>query len=250
MATSAALGSLIMADGFDLSCYLKSVEVAGNVDMLDNTALCATASRTYQPGLVERTITGESFFAYDGTTDANSIDKTFSDAMDASANKHFLIAPNGYSAVGDFCFICNTKQANYSISETVGELIMLSFEAKTCSDSTHGNHAAGARILMHATQTGTANETSIDNGAASTGYLAQCHVSSASSLSSVTVKVQHSTDNSSWADLCTFTTFTAIGAEQKFSTSTSVNRYRRAIVSAWSGTSAKITVGFKSAWDD
>jgi hypothetical protein len=202
------------------------------------------------PGLMERTVTGESFFSYDASTDANSIDKTFADAMSTSANKHFLIAPNGYSAVGDFCFICNTKQASYSIQATVGELVMLNFEAKSTGDSTHGNHAVGASILMHATQTGTANGTSIDNGTTSTGYLAQCHVSEASSLSSVTVKVQHSTDNSSWADLATFTAFTAIGAEQKFSTSTSVNRYRRAIVSAFSGTSAKVSVAFKSAWDD
>lgn len=248
---SAALGSLIMANGFDLSCYLKSIEVSGSVDMLDNTALCATTTRTYQPGLQERSVAGESFFAYDDTTDANSIDKTFADAMSVTANKMFLIAPNGYSAVGDPCFICNTKQAQYSIQETVGDLIMLNFEAKTTTDSTtHANFAADAKILMHATQTGTANGTSIDNATTSDGYLVQCHISAADTLTTITVKVQHSTDNSSWADLATFTAFTANGAEQKFNTATTVNRYRRAIVSAMTGTSAKVSVAIKSAWND
>lgn len=242
------LNSLIIADGFDLSNYLQSIDIDGSADMLDNTVLGQTSNtKSYQPGLVENSVKGTSFFAYDGTTDANSIDKTFADALGASANKAFLVAPAGYSAVGDACFMFNTKQSQYNIKEVVGELIMLDFEAKTTGDSTHGNFASSGIILMHATQTGTANGTTVNNGATSAGYLAQCHITGADTLTTITVKVQHSTDGSSWADLCTFTAFTANGVEQKFATTT-VNQYRRAIVSAFTGTSAKVSVGFKSAW--
>ena len=43
-------------------------------------------------------------------------------------------------------------------------------------------------------------------------------------------KIQHSTDNSSWADLATFTTVTAVTSQQVVvAAATTVNRYTRAL---------------------
>lgn len=245
---SVTLNSLVLADGFDLSNYLTSVDVEGSVDMLDNTVLGQTSNaRSYQPGLSEHSIKGESFFAYDSTTDANSIDKTFADAMDATANKKILFAPAGYTTIGDQCYLMNTKQATYNISETVGELVMLNFEAKATSaaSATEGTFARGI-ILGRVTATTTGALSSVDNAAASDGYLAQCHITEADTLTQVIVKVQHSTDDNTWADLATFT-FSADGAQQAYATTT-VNRYRRVNVTTFTGTSARVTVGFKSAY--
>jgi hypothetical protein len=58
------------------------------------------------------------------------------------------------------------------------------------------------------------------------------------------VKVQHSANNSTWADLVTFATVTAVGAEHAVvAPATTVNRYLRA---TWSGTftSATFAVAF------
>lgn len=242
------LNSLVLADGFDLSNYLKSVDIASSVDMLENTVLGQTSNaRSYQPGLPEHSVSGEAFFAYDSVTDANSIDRTFDEALGASANKKFLIAPSGYTAIGNACFICNTKQANYSIKETVGDLIMLSFEAKATSaaSATEGTFTP-AIILGRVTATTTGALSSVDNATTSAGYLAQCHITEADTLTQVIVKVQHSTDDAIWADLATFT-FSANGAQQAYATTT-VNRYRRVNVTTFTGTSARVTVGFKSAY--
>lgn len=245
---SVTLNSLVIADGFDLSSYLTGVDIDSNVDMLENTVLGQTSNtRSYQPGLREHVIKGESFFAYDGTTDANSIDKTFADAMDATANKKFLVAPYGYTAIGDQCYILNTKQASYNIAASVGELLKLNFEAKATSaaSATEGTFARGL-ILGRVTATTTGALASVDNATTSAGYLAQCHITAADTLTTVVVKVQHSTDDSSWSDLATFT-FSANGAQQAYATTT-VNRYRRVNVTTFTGTSAVVTVGFKSAY--
>jgi len=86
-------------------------------------------------------------------------------------------------------------------------------------------------VSLAATTTGTG----LDNGADSTnGGHANLHVL-VSSGGSWSLKVQHSTDNSSWSDLITFTsTGAAVGAEHK-TVSGTVNRYTRVLLTRTSG---------------
>lgn len=78
------------------------------------------------------------------------------------------------------------------------------------------------------------NHTSVDRGTVSTpstgGLAAALHVTAYSGLTSAALKIQHSTDNSVWADLVTFTSVTAVGQERKtVANGTTVNRYLRAV---------------------
>lgn len=247
MATSITLGAVLVADGFDMSSHFKSVDLSQNTDMLDATVLSATSSRTYAPGLTERTLSGEGFFAYDGTTDALSLDKQFADAMGSSSHKIITFGKNG-ATLGYPATMLGTKQASYNIQETVGELMMLTFEAKATNGSTPAyGFAAGGVWLGYQAVTGTVNVASHDNAASSTGYLAHAHCT-VDDVTTMTIKIQHSTDNSSWADLITFTNFTAVGAQQSANTATSVNRYLRVICSAFTGTSANIAVAIKTGY--
>lgn len=85
-------------------------------------------------------------------------------------------------------------------------------------------------FLLHPEQAETAdgNGTSIDNlGASSGGAVGVLHVTSYTTFTSVVVKVQHSTDNSAWADLITFTTATA-ATQERIKVTGTVNRYLRA----------------------
>lgn len=238
---------LVLADGYDLSCHLRSVEVSQETDMLDSTALCTTGARSFNAGLTERTVTGEGYFNYNSATDALGADSGFNAEFSATANRIITIGPSG-STTGNPAWLMNTKQANYSISETVGDLIMANFEAKATLDGTEYGWAAPGYVLLSQAVTGTVNGTSVDDGAgATTGYIAHCHVT-ADDFTSMTVKVQHSTDNSSWSDLATFSVFSAVGADQVANTATSVNRYVRAIVSAFTGTSATVHVALKTGF--
>lgn len=238
---------LVVADGYDLSCYLQSCEMSQSTDMLESTALCTTNARTFVPGLTERMITGEGFWNHNSTTDALGTDYGFNSEISSSANRIITVGPDG-SANGDVAWLFNTKQAKYSVKETVGEIIMASFEAKATLDGGEYGFGAPGYILLSQAVTGTVNGTGVDDGAgATTGYVGHCHVT-ADNFTSMTVKLQHSTDNSSWADLATFSVFSGVGADQVANTATSVNRYVRAIVSAFSGTSATVVVAIKTGW--
>lgn len=85
---------------------------------------------------------------------------------------------------------------------------------------------------------GTTNSTSVDNLASSAnGGAATIHCTLVSGGGNLVAKIQHSTDNSVWADLITFTTLTAAGAERKeVAAGTTVNRYTRATGTATTGT--------------
>jgi hypothetical protein len=77
------------------------------------------------------------------------------------------------------------------------------------------------------------NGAAVDGGAASNrGAVAHLHAIYASGVGkSLIVKVQHSTDNNTWADLVTFDTLTNPGSSRKLvADNTTVNRYVRAIV--------------------
>jgi hypothetical protein len=234
--------AVILVNGFDLSQYLKMIEDTAEVDMLDNTNFTTDGARTFQPGLNTRKISGEGFFAYDSSTDAQSIDKLFADAFDSSAQRLISFCQQGAITAGDIAVMMNTKQAAYGVQETVGEILMTTFEALATSDASSARYARGLWILNQVF-TGSANGASYDNAAGSTGYF--CHVHNTDADGTATVKVQHSTNNSLWVDLIDFSTVAQNGAEQAVSTSASVNRYVRAIVTAIGGTTATVSVAIK-----
>jgi hypothetical protein len=108
---------------------------------------------------------------------------------------------------------------------------------------TSGTHRgvvlANGTSITSASQTYTA----VDNGGAtSNGIIANLHITA--SDQSTIAKIQHSADNSTWADLVTFASIAAgRGAERKIVTGT-VNRYLRA---TWSGTLGTRTVVITAA---
>jgi hypothetical protein len=97
------------------------------------------------------------------------------------------------------------------------------------------------------TDTAATNGTTVDD-TAGTSFGAQAYLQvTAFTGTDVTVKVQHSTDGSTWTDLVAFTPTTAahIGQRATVSNSTSVNRYVRAATVTTGGfTSVTFAVAF------
>ncbi len=63
------------------------------------------------------------------------------------------------------------------------------------------------------------------------GFVAAMHVTAYAGFTGVAVKVQHSADNSSWADLVSFTNVTAVGWQRvSVAKGTQINRYLRASI--------------------
>jgi hypothetical protein len=240
------LNANIFLNGFDLSTHLKSIEESGSMDVLDATSLGTTSGfREFVAGLHERGISAEGYFSYNAT-DAFSVDKLYHDSIAAGVERLLTYGTEGAIAVGEIAVMMNLMASTYNITETVGDIIMTTFEAKATKDSTQNGYARGI-WLMSQTVTGAVNGTSYDDGAgATTGWFA--HVHNTNSDGTASVKIQHSTDDAIWVDLIDFGAVAALGAEQSRSTVTSVNRYIRAIVTAIGGTTNKVSVAIKTGY--
>lgn len=103
------------------------------------------------------------------------------------------------------------------------------------------------------TITADTNGSTVDNAAATTNggavYLEVVNLT-LGSASALAVKVQHSTDGSSWSDKQAFTAVTAAPAAERIAITGTVNRYRR-YVGTWTGgagggSTTKLAVGLYS----
>lgn len=142
-------------------------------------------------------------------------------------------------AIGKVVSLLSLWRTLYHPSAKVDDVVKISVEA----ESERGAIAHGFSLHNLTAETGTVNGASVDNGAASAGGgVAHLHVTAAT-LTSATVKIQHSVDDSVWADLITFAAVTGRTKERKTVTGT-VNRYTRAIVSAFSGTTFTFAAAF------
>ena len=238
--------AVIFLNGFDLSCFLRSIEESAAQDVLDSTSFCTTdGARQYVVGLNERGISAEGFFAYNSVTDDFSVDKLYHDSIAAGVERLLTYNTQGQIDVGDPAIMMNLVHSSYNVNETIGDIIMTTFEAKATKDATQNPYARGV-WLMSQTVTGAVDGTTYDGTSSKSGYFA--HVHNTNSDGTATVKVQHSTDGSTWVDLIDFGAVASVGAEQARSTVASVNRYRRAIVTAIGGTTNKVSVALATPY--
>jgi len=127
---------------------------------------------------------------------------------------------------------------------------VFTISAQAQASGTVGGLDGGVLLAASQTITATVANTGVDNAAASTnGGVAHLHVTTNTRNGAITVKVQHSSNNSTWADLFTFTATTSATTTSErieVAAGTAVNRYLRANVSGFAGSSgtATITVGF------
>jgi hypothetical protein len=125
----------------------------------------------------------------------------------------------------------------------VGDVVSVSYDAQA-----DGGTDDAILLTALAAVTATGNGTGQDNGAStSNGGVAQLHVTANTMNNDTVFKVQHSADNSSWADLATFTTVaTTVTTSERVTvaTGTTVNRYLRADYTASGTGSITFTMAF------
>ena len=121
--------------------------------------------------------------------------------------------------------------AKYDVKNVVAELNMAVFEGQVTETATAEFHKIGVMLFVNDGVTETpVNGTSYDSTSGGTGYVIQIHVLDGADAANVTI--QHSANNSTWADLIAAADYDEYTATQLKSTVTSVNRYVRAVVAA------------------
>lgn len=143
------------------------------------------------------------------------------------------ILPEG-DTIGLPAIFAATDIEDFEVEAEVDDAVKMNVEgaADNTVDMGTSHKALGAQAP------GTVNSTSVDNLASSAnGGAAILHVTTVTGGGNCVMKIQHSTDNSVWVDLITFTTATAATYERKeVAAGTTVNRYTRATGVATTGT--------------
>lgn len=209
----------IYLNGYDLSPYFKEVETSGELDWADTTALGDTHKKGI-PGQASAQLSGSGM--HDDSAGAVVGVLTAAETDAATEVVHFV----NTDAIGKFGYGMQGVENTFNVNTPVDDVAAVSMEAQ----SNQGFERVVALRAKSASDTaGTASGTSVDNSvgtnAGAAGYL---HLFS-NGGGTVTCKVQHSTDNSSWNDLLTFTDVVGTTpTSERVQISGTVNRYLRA----------------------
>lgn len=219
--------AVVYSNGNDLTGYLRSISNSAEVETAEATTF-ADDDKVYVAGLQDATISAEGLF--DATFDGN-----LSTITGSGTKSVWSVYPAG-DAIGTAGRGYSLDVTNAERTAEVGDVVMVSLEGQS---SVGTERIISHHALAQRSTSGTA--TAIDGAASSAnGGVGYIHATAASGT--VTVKVQHSSDNVTFADLITFTNVTAAGA-QRSAVAGTVNRYTRVTYTATSGT-ATFVVGF------
>lgn len=226
-------GTVVLADSTDISTYFNSVSVTNEVETTDTTTFGST-SKSYIVGHKDGTVSLEGLF--DGS--ANAIDSILNTAIGGGP----VMSVSGDGAgVGRRAILLDSEETSYEISSPLTEVVAITAEALA-----NGGLDYGVWLACQSAITTTLTGTSVDNGAASSnGGVAHLHITANANSGTTVAKVQSSADNSTWADLVTFTTV-AIGtkAYQRSTVSGSVPRYLRCLVTPAGAGSLTVSIAF------
>lgn len=194
------------------------------VTVVGQTAGAAGAK--FVPGLTSGTL------AVRGPQDSDPTAGLHREIVDAVGVDNGLILtclPDSDS-VGKFALFATGDITDHAVDASVSDAVGFTMAAAA-------DEGVDMGFVLHAlaAETVDGNGTAVDRGASpltptTRGLKAVLHMTAYSGLTSIALKVQHSTDNSTWADLASFTTRTAIGSEMiTVALGTTVNRYLRVV---------------------
>lgn len=227
-----------LVNGYELADALKSYKISLKLDELDASVL-ANNFRSYEAGYATGTLDTSGIWDAD-TTNEDKIHDILSTAFNDQGT-NTICSSVGTVSTGSFAFILNGCQVTYNVDTVIGQLIIAdaNFQSKTGLDF-------GVWLMNTAAAAGTTTGTSVDNAAASSNggfFVVQLHNDDASD---VDVKIQHSTDNSVWADLVTISNLSAEheSGYATVATGTTVRRYIRAVATVTGGDTILLSAAF------
>lgn len=215
----------------------KSLEYGVEAMHEDYTGIGDTIIITKPTGMSEAMVQhGGAFF------DTTSLHDVLKDTADTPQEvTDCICAGFGGDTIGQpFVGYSGTFKSEYRVLSQVGKLTKANTKFIF-------NGAIDQGVILHplAARTTDTNGTTVDQSAGTTaGGAGFVQVTAYSGLTNAVIKIQHSTDDSSWSDLITFTTVTAAPTSERVSVSGTVNRYVRAIVDVTGTGSVTFWVAF------
>lgn len=234
MAFGSGKSAVVLVGGYDLSGYFNKVGVKRTKTALDVTCFGAT-SKSYLSGTRDGSLTVAGF--HDASS-ASAVD-TRLHAMFTSAADTPVTASPFAATIGGIAYLATAQETDLAPAESdVAGTVTTS-----ATFTPDGGIDSGAWHKALAAVTTGGVSASVDNGASSAnGGVANLHAT-AFSGTSITPKIAHSANDSSYADLITFTAVSGVTSEQK-TVSGTVERYTRDDHATGSFTSCTYAVAF------
>jgi hypothetical protein len=235
----------VLINEFDMSAYFSDASQAFNNDTAETTAFGASA-KSYVIGLADGTFDLGGMFDVGAGTSATVLESILATATAPVVTVHH----NG-NDIGEPAWLMRAHQTSYSLSSPIADIVKVasSFQATGSNDTNHivPISTSGVQLTNFGNRTVSSmpiTSSSVDNAAStSAGGMATLHVTSnTGNGTSYTTKVQHSADNSSWADLVTFTVFAGAAVTEELVTvaAGTVNRYLRSSIITADGTTGNV----------
>lgn len=218
MAFRSAQSARILASAYSISAVAAKAQVDYKIDPLDVTVIGSSA-KAFIAGRES------SMLSINGYLDTDATALALNDQLTTwkANSKPVTWAPEGTTA-GNVVELMNAIEVGYTTSAKDSGVVGF-----TLSGQTDGFSDFGIALTDLTAVTTNGSTTGIDNAAAtSNGGVAHIHVTAFSGLTSDAIIIEHSTNNSTWATLVTFTTVTALTSERiVVAAGTTVNRYLR-----------------------
>lgn len=217
----------VYANGYDLTGYLRKIATPGECDTAEASTFGMT-SKAKVAGQKSAKLNAEGLFASDTTLlTLDKVDDVLKTALGVE-NVVWLYGLDG-DAFGKRATGMQLIESSYEISNDVADVVAIKVEGETSK----GNAAEGGVFLVSgASPTNAAgNSADLDNSTPTTNGAA-CFLQVpdvVGAAPSLQVKVQHSTDGTTWVDLVTFTAVTADHKAEAIEVAGTVNRHVRAL---------------------
>ncbi len=225
----------VLGDTVALTGYLNQTQISKKVQTVHVTTY-GNDDKKFIAGLGEGTVAFQGLF--DATAGAS--DDTFYGEAGAAAGMVVSVGHGGFT-IGNRVTMCQAREGSYNIQNPVNDAVRLS-ASFTCDSGI--NNGFALHDLTAETTTG--DYAGVDDlgtvGTTAFGGVGHLHTT-AWTGTSMTVKIQDSSDGAGWADLLTFTQVTGVTQERATVTGT-VERHLRAQISAATITSATFVVCF------
>jgi hypothetical protein len=211
----------IFLDEYDFSTYFNDVTASTTIDTAETSAFGTTA-KSYVVGHRDGTVSLSGMFE---STASVGTDQFFANALGSAAKVKLIVAPEGHSN-GAGAILLQADDTSYEVSSAIADIVQASAEFQSTDAVEHGRIlSSGSAVTATGNGTGVDNTASTANGGA--GFLS---VPVNTRNGNITVKIQHSADNSTFADLITFTVVsgtTKTSERVEVASGTTVNRYLR-----------------------
>ena len=234
----------VLVDNYDLSAYFNDASISHTTETSETTTFgAASFKKTYIRALSDSVVSLSGLYDPTATSGPDVVLNTMVTSDSAAS---LTIVPEGLTD-GNRCMLGKGLLTSYEVTGSVGDAVSDSADFQADAGVFHGwLHESGAQSANSSTVSGTAIDLSSAFATTTTnGYAATLHVTSNIHTNSASAKIQHSSDNSVWADLLLFANVAKSATSGQFTAGTgTINQFTRSVITFQGTASAVINIGF------